>query len=247
MDPNTTVLEKVELAWAIRNDVHGEDAIGVLQSFDGNLKGIIICDGVSKANGRIASSTTVHVFQNAFMYAISHDGDPSQLEETLDELIYSAPQNIQKELEIELNDPKAPAATTALVGLTDGNYLYAYYIGDGAILHYSGDLLSYATYLVNYNRGGKLEGYVSGQGVSALPTFLSVRQVFSDGSYLVLATDGVDLLNPTNYTTFWNYLNKHVQKSMSLQEVLDNFIQEIPKIDDASIGVIYVPGASFLQ
>ncbi len=246
MKPNTAVLEQVKIATYSRNDFHGHDAVGTFETVDGHLRGIIICDGVSQTLGSVASRIMVQIMNEAFSYAITHDGNPAELESVLDDLMYAAPQNMRFAL-LEEGVKSEDAATTVMIGATDGNYIYVYYLGDGTILHFNGDLQASASYLIPYSRGGKLEGYVSSKGVSSLPTFLAVRQSFPEGSFLIMATDGISFNNPDIYKSLWLHLHGVRMEKFSLEDGLQHFMSKLEVKDDATIGVMYVPAPDYMK
>ncbi len=246
MKPNIDVLRKVQIVTYSRNEFHGHDSVGTFETEDGHLRGIIICDGVSQTHGDVASRIMVQIMKEAFSMAVSHDGNPSAIESVLDDIMYAAPQNMRFAL-LEEGIQAEDAATTAMIGATDGNYIYVYYIGDGAILHFSGDLQSSASYLISYLRNGKLEGYISSKGVSSLPTFLSVRQSFAEGSFLVMATDGISFNDPETYKSLWLHLHGVKLEKFSLEEGMKHFLDRLNLHDDATIGVMYVPPPEFFK
>jgi hypothetical protein len=227
----------IHVAWATRNDRHGEDFAMEIVNSDGNLHGVAICDGVTNANGGLASSSIAKFVQAGFKRIHSSE-NLRVVRSQIDLLVQEA----ARQLGIEARSKGVPeTATTLLLAFADGHGFYVYYLGDGTVRQYSEDAYSVGDYLMTYERGGALGGYISSNGIVSRPTFLYVDSSVTTGSFLVLATDGAELANPQNHITLGTMLREDFASGRKpLRGVLEAYLDGLhDRIDDSTIGVIW--------
>jgi len=228
---------KVEVACKSVNEVHGEDSFRLI---DSNLKGFVVCDGVTNANGAVASSTVASAFKWAFDEFVA----PAGLEDT----VRNALKDALAELKDELKEKGfESSATTFILALTDGLSFYIYYSGDGYIYHFRGDLGAYATYMLPHSYGSQLfgyVGYVNGREFS-LYNSIRVKPCLEHGSFLVIGTDGTELERGPKggLAKFYEKLSKVKKGEMKLEECIEEYLENLKKSglnDDATLGVIWL-------
>lgn len=231
------VPEGIHVAWATRNDHHGEDFAMEIVNSDSDLRGVVICDGVTNANGGLASSSIAKFVQAGFKRIRSSE-NLRVLRSQIDLLVQEA----ARQLGIEARSRGVPeTATTLLLAFADSHGFYVYYLGDGTVRQYSEDAYSVGDYLMTYERGGALGGYISSNGIVSRPTFLYVDSPVTTGSFLVLATDGAELANPQNHITLGTMLREDFASGRKpLRGVLETYLDGLrDRIDDSTIGVIW--------
>lgn len=227
----------VQVAWATRNDRHGEDFAMELTNSIGDLHGIVICDGVTNANGGVASASIAKSVQAGFKRVQSSE-NLRVIRSQIDLLV----QDASRQLGIEARSKGVPeTATTILLAFADNRGLYVYYLGDGTVRQYSEDAYSVGDYLMTYGRGGALGGYISSGGIVSRPTFLYVDCPVTSGTFLVLATDGAELANLENHIALGTMLrDRFVGGKEPLRGVLEAYLDGLrDRIDDATVGVIW--------
>ena len=227
----------VQVAWATRNDRHGEDNVMEIANESGELRGIVVCDGVTNANGGLAAVSIAKSVQSGFR-GFRTSENLGVLRSQLDLLVQEATRRLGNEAN---SKGVVQTATTLLIAFADKRGFYVYYIGDGTVRQYSEDAYSVGDYLLTYERGGALGGYISSAGIMSRPTFLFIDSQVTQGSFLVLATDGAELANPQNHLTFGTMLRDDCASGRKpLREVLETYLDGIrDRIDDATIGVVW--------
>lgn len=227
----------VQVAWATRNDRHGEDSAMEIVNSDGDLRGVVVCDGVTNANGGVAS-VSVSKFIQAGFKRVRASENLRVVRSQIDLLVQEA----ARQVGIEARSKRVPeTATTLLLAFTDSRGFYVYYIGDGTVRQYSEDAYSIGDYLMTYERGGALGGYISSNGIVSRPTFMYVDCPVTSGNFLVLATDGAELANPQNHVIFSTMLrDEFTSNGKPLRGVLENYLDGLrDRLDDATVGVIW--------
>lgn len=228
----------LEIALASRNDHHGEDSFREVRNQSGDLKGLVICDGITNANGRLASNVVCEVIQREFL-GINATSDIKALRSQLDLMLTRTTRHLREEATRRGTEE---TATTMLLAFSDGHSNYVYYIGDGTVRQFSEDAYSIGDYLMTYERGGALGGYISSSGMYSSPTFLWVDCRVTEGSFLVVATDGAELFDLNNHLRLAKSLREdYAEGRKPLQLVLEQYLDGIEnRHDDATIGVIWV-------
>lgn len=227
---------EIEVACKSLNQVHGEDAYQFINS---NLKGIVIGDGISNANGGLASRLVTSIFKQSFKGFVP----PVGIEDTVDHSLDSALETLknyvhQKEM--------TGSATTLILVLTDGLNIYIFYSGDGYIYHFRGDLGSYGSYMVAHNYGSALAGYIGYVDGKKYRVYNSMKvRALDNGSFIIIATDGAELDREQDggLVNFYKRLTKVKEGEMSLEEAIDSYLNELKGTalkDDATIGVIWL-------
>ncbi len=233
---------QIAVEFSTRNDKHHEDAVRVVINDRKNLKGIVVCDGITNANGELAASATAETVQTEFR-RMEETSDVGKIRKQLDWIVAKAVDNIRGR-----GNSKHPieTATTLLLAFTDGSGFFIYYIGDGTIRQFTADAYSVADYLLTYDRGGALQGYVSSSGVVSSPTFVYVNSKVSQDNILVLASDGAELNDTENHLYLANKLRTGLSpRKDSLRKILDDYLEHLDhRTDDATIGAIWVTGSN---
>ena len=227
----------IDVAWATRNGRHGEDLAMEIVNSDGDLRGVVICDGVTNANGGLASSSIAKFVQAGFKRIRSSE-NLRVLRSQIDLLVQEA----TRQLGIEARSKGVPeTATTLLLAFADSHGFYVYYLGDGTVRQYSEDAYSVGDYLMTYERGGALGGYISSIGIVSRPTFLYVDSPVTTGSFLVLPTDGAELANPQNHIALGTMLREDFASGRKpFRGVLEAYLDGLhDRIDDSTIGVTW--------
>ncbi len=234
----TLPLRNLEIAYATRNEHHGEDSVREIQNNSGELKGLVVCDGITNSNGATASKVIAESIQSEFR-TVRFTGEAMALRSQLDLCLTRAVRRLHEVAE-QKGIPET--ATTLLVGFTDGKTFYLYYLGDGTIREYSEDAYSVADMLLTYERGGALAGYVSSLGITGKPSFASSENHSTEGKYLILATDGAELGVAENHYALGAILrDTAINHSQSIRDALEKYLDTMPqRSDDSTIGAIWI-------
>lgn len=233
-------LSNVKIAFTSLNDVHGQDAVAILSNSYLNLAGLVLCDGVTNASGELAAKVTTEVVAKEFQ-ALRHLGNAKEIREQLVAILQRASELIRQQ--VRKSNDLIDSATTVLIAFTDGVAYYILYLGDGTIRHFTQDTYSVADYLLTYNRGGALQGFLSAKGIVSEPSFVYVDTPFTEGSFLVLGTDGAELSEVSNHLKFAEILKASVSNSGkdSLYACLKQYLEKLStRDDDTTLGIIWI-------
>lgn len=228
---------EIEIQYSSRNDKHHEDSVRIIANSHQNLKGIVICDGITNANGEVAARIVAETVDAEFR-GMQKTSDVEKIRSQLDSIVNKAVDNIRE----RAGSGQRETATTLLLAFTDGSGFFIYYIGDGTIRQFTDDFYSVADYLLTYERGGALQGYIGSAGVISMPTLVYVDNKPSRGTVLLLASDGAELSDMENHLSLANKLRDALAPGEgSLRTILDEYLEHLThRTDDATIGAIWI-------
>jgi len=225
----------VELACSSINEAHGQDAYELI-SFK-LLKGVVVCDGVSNANGEIASRIVSRRVKEVFSGYIPAEGINTALELALKDSLRKIKDELRKR-------NKESSATTFILALTDGSSLYIHYSGDGYIHHFREDLNAYSSYLLSHAVGSALMGYVGYVNGRYVKVYNSLKVNVAHGSFLGVATDG-DMLDrgaKGKLVVLYNLLRKVRKGELNLSGAVNEYLRSVKSElkDDATLAIIWL-------
>jgi len=213
----------------------GQDHLDYFISADGNIAGIIICDGVS-GDGPLSTKLAQHLPRSLSQYILDQFHEHLHLQDWK-EIITSG---LEDSLASYTYDG---GASTVLVGLVDSksDQIYVAYMGDGNILCFNNKLTGFSKLLnPHQNAKGRLTRVVTHQGLIGQP---DVQILSSSGGSLILSSDGYNLSNGQILRHFY----QEVLKQNNLQDGLYTWANEAcceqnkvhpNPTDDRSIGVL---------
>ncbi|MCY3414034.1 MAG: hypothetical protein INQ03_20490 [Candidatus Heimdallarchaeota archaeon] len=236
-----------------------EDRYTLVQSKDGVIRGMVICDGISnsgsadngdKIGGEEAAEICTQIFKEEFLNVDAH-------------YIYANFEIIVKEsikkIQHILSERNSISKTTFILLLTDGYHSFISYLGDGTIIQLRSDGVSASAHLLFAHKATSraLSGFIAKEELQKEPVIQVLNNPFLDeGIFFVIATDGMGFpagpiakdFTPQVMLRFIRE-NRSKKKKLQLfsdvemQVILDEFLASIDNSfisDDITLGIVSV-------
>jgi len=246
---STNIAEyKVDCYVLTKNFKHSDDYSVMVQTKDGAIKGFIICDGVTRAHGKVASKFYCEGFKKFICRSTYQEIKLTGMRAFLD--------GIKSELDKEFRDFLArnnlkSSASTLIIVLTDGKKIFAYYIGDGYIYVIDGDTYSLTDILIKKGtRSGRLLGFLGYENLSLSDFIPNYMELHLDANTIIVlaGSDGTLLELRRDYGLEWIFsdIKNLIKDKISVRDVIHNYLEKtlpnkekfINEPDDATLGLI---------